>query len=84
MGRFSDLKTIIESVPRSSEAQPQTDLKRQKTGKRDHPDYTQISVYIRKTPYHEVKRRLVGTNQDFSDLVNELVEGWINGPDHKT
>ncbi len=77
MGRFSNLKTINEPAPRSEEAQAEPETKQKRAGKRDHPDYTQISVYIRKAPYHEVKRMLVGCSQDFSDLVNELIEGWL-------
>jgi hypothetical protein len=76
MGRFSDLKIINEPYPRSEESHSESEFRRKK-GKREHPDYTQISVYIRKAPYHEIKRMLVGSNQDFSDLVNELVEGWL-------
>jgi hypothetical protein len=77
MGKFTGLKTIVEGEARIDDATPQTPLRPKKIGKRDHPDYTQISIYIRKTPYHNVRRRLIGTGQDFSDLVNELIERWL-------
>lgn len=77
MGRFSDLKVIREGAPRSEELPRPPEPKPKKVGKRDHPDYTQISVYIRKQPYHEARRKLIGTGQDFSDLVNELIAKWL-------
>ena len=75
MSKFTGLKSIIEANPRSEELTPEPKPKR--VGKRDDPHYTQISVYIRKEPYHEVKRRLIGSGQDFSDLVNQLVSEWL-------
>ena len=75
MSKFTGLKSIIDANPRSEELTPETKPKR--VGKRDDPNYTQISVYIRKEPYHEAKRRLIGSGQDFSDLVNQLVSEWL-------
>jgi len=77
MGRFSDLKIINDPSPRPENAPAPSELKPKRVGKRDHPDYTQISVYIRKHPYHEAKRKLIGSDQDFSDLVNDLVANWL-------
>jgi len=73
MSKIAGLKSIIEGAPRAEA--PQSQPKR--AGKRDDPDYTQISVYICKQPYHEVKRRLIGSGQDFSELVNQLVVEWL-------
>lgn len=81
MGRFSDLKIINEPSPRAetmpvpAAAVPAAKPKR--VGKREHPDYTQISVYIRKQPYHAAKRKLIGSDKDFSDLVNDLLANWL-------
>jgi hypothetical protein len=77
MGRFSDLKIINEPSPRPEAIPIHPEPKPKRVGKRDHPDYTQISVYIRKQPYHEAKRKLIGSDQDFSDLVNDLVASWL-------
>lgn len=76
MGRFTGLKAIVEGEPRAEPAAAEP-VKPKRIGKRDHPDYTQISVYIRKNPYYEVKRKLIGSDQDFSDLVNHLIEDWL-------
>jgi hypothetical protein len=75
MSKFAGLKSIIEGAPRAEAPRPEPQPKR--AGKRDDPDYTQISVYIRKQPYHEAKRRLIGSGQDFSELVNQLVVEWL-------
>lgn len=75
MSKFTGLKSIIDGSPRAEESRPEPKPKR--AGKRDDPEYTQISVYIRKEPYHEVKRKLIGSGQDFSDLVNHLVVDWL-------
>lgn len=86
MGRFSELKVIHDAAPRSEEMRPTPEPKQKRVGKRDHPDYTQISVYIRKKPYHEAKRSLIGSDKDFSDLVNELLANWLseaNAQSHK-
>ncbi len=77
MGRFSDLKIINEPSPRVEPSPAIPAAKPKRVGKRDHPDYTQISVYIRKQPYHEAKRKLIGSDQDFSDLVNDLLAAWL-------
>jgi hypothetical protein len=76
MSKFAGLKSIMEGAPRADAPRPEPMPKR-RAGKREDPDYTQISVYIRKQPYHEVKRRLIGSGHDFSDLVNQLVGEWL-------
>ena len=38
-----------------------------------------ISVYIKQTVHDEAKRKLIGQKDDFSDVVNKLVDGWIAG-----
>ena len=78
MGRFSDLKMINEPSPRTEVLPtPIPVAKPKRVGKREHPDYTQISVYILKQPYHEAKRKLIGSDKDFSDLVNDLLANWL-------
>jgi hypothetical protein len=47
-----------------------------KTGKRDNPDYQQISAYIRKDTYRAVKQAIV-TKRDLSDLIEELFTEWL-------
>lgn len=78
MGRFSDLKIINEPGSRPEDVRREPEPRLKKAGKRDDPDYTQISVYIRKEPYYEAKRKLIGHDRDFSDLVNELLARWLS------
>ena len=44
-------------------------------GKRSNPDYEQVSAYIRKNTYRDVKIALLqqAENKDFSALVEELL-----------
>ena len=46
-------------------------------GKRDHTDYGKIGVYIRMETIADVKTRLIRERKDLSDLVQELLEQWI-------
>ena len=46
------------------------------TGKRSHPDFTQITAYVRKDTHEEVMRRIYKT-QEFSELVEVLLKNWL-------
>jgi len=50
---------------------------RKATGKRSDPNYIQVGVYIPKKLNKDVKRLLVDSDQDFSELVAELLDGWV-------
>ena len=52
---------------------------RPKDGKRSHPDYEQVTAYIRKNTHHEVKLTLLqeGKGRQFSDLVEDLLARWL-------
>lgn len=49
------------------------------TGKYRDPNYTQHSIYLRKGTQKKVRRELEDeeTGQDFSELVQELLEQWL-------
>lgn len=49
-------------------------------GKRSHPDYEQVSAYIRKETYRKVKLALLqsGEESDFSELVEKLLGEWLD------
>jgi hypothetical protein len=47
-----------------------------KKGKRNNPDYTQISAYIRKDTHRAVMQEIV-TKRDLSDLIEELFTEWL-------
>jgi len=48
-------------------------------GKRSNPDYKQFSVLLRKRTHMEVSHTLdkLGGNQDVSDLIEQLLEQWL-------
>lgn len=56
--------------------QSETNPPSAKTGKRDNPDFQQISAYIRKDTYRAVKQAIV-TKRDLSDLIEELFSEWL-------
>lgn len=50
-----------------------------RTAKSKHSDYVQTSIYIKKQTQTAVKKALLDdtNNKDFSDLVEELLSGWV-------
>jgi hypothetical protein len=48
-------------------------------GKRSHPDFEQITAYIRKETHHAVKIALLKDDRkEFSELVEALLRQWLN------
>jgi hypothetical protein len=52
--------------------------KPRKPGKKDHPDYVQVTVYLRKDTYAAAKKALFDDRKQFSDLAEELVTEWLD------
>jgi hypothetical protein len=52
-------------------------------GKSSNPDYQRLTVYLRRDTILDLKRRIVGTNVELSDIVQDAVDRWINRPDVK-
>lgn len=50
-------------------------------GKRSDPSYIQVGAYIPKALNKDVKRKLVDTEQDFSELVTQLLAQWVQEAD---
>jgi hypothetical protein len=53
--------------------------KARKPGKKDHPDYVQVTVYLRKDTYAAARKVLFDDRKQFSDLTEELVIAWLAG-----
>lgn len=70
--RFDSVLSLKQET--AQEAVPTATNK--KKGKRDNPDYQQISAYIRKDTYRAVKQAIV-TERDLSDLIEELFTEWL-------
>ena len=48
-------------------------------GKRSHPDFEQITAYIRKDTHCAVKIALLKNDRkEFSELVEDLLRHWLN------
>lgn len=45
-------------------------------GKRSDPDYTQITAYIRKSTHEDVMRAIY-KRQELSELIEDLLAGWL-------
>jgi hypothetical protein len=88
-GREPESQSPEEAVTKQSAAknqpvakpEPQPKGGRPK-GKRSHPDYEQITAYIRKDTHTAVKIALLedgqkGEKHEFSELIQELLEQWL-------
>ena len=68
--------TKTEEIEQVEQVKPK---KRKSTGKRTDPDFKQVGAYIRKDTYLKIQRLLLERpNQDFSDLVEELLTDYLN------
>jgi hypothetical protein len=45
-------------------------------GKSSDPNYQRLTVYLRRDTILDLKRRIVGTNVELSDIVQEAVDRW--------
>lgn len=61
-------------------AEPKQPSKRGRPkGKRSHPDYEQVTAYIRKDTHRAAKIALLseGEEREFSELIQDLLEHWL-------
>jgi hypothetical protein len=56
-------------------------LSHKERGKSSNPDYQRLTVYLRRETILDLKRRIVGTNVELSDIVQDAVDRWIRLPD---
>ena len=47
-------------------------------GKRSDSDYRQVSAYVRRDTYKRVKLALLEEDREFSELVEELLQHWLD------
>ena len=60
-------------------AQDKPEIKKERekrVGKRSHPDYAQVTAYVRKDTHEEVMRAIY-KRREFSELVEELLIEWL-------
>jgi hypothetical protein len=51
---------------------------REKRGKSSDPNYNQTTIYLRKDIAKQAQVKLIEEEFDFSDLINDLVQNWVN------
>ena len=68
----SDFKTEAEAA-----ALPRTSKMGRPPGKKSNPEYTQVTVYLRKEVHRAARKLLLDEQRQFSDLVGDLVGQWI-------
>ncbi len=69
---------------KESASSPPTAVKRGRgrpTGKRSDPNFEQVTSYVRKQTYANVKIELIkeGQKREFSELVDERLSKWLKG-----
>jgi hypothetical protein len=75
MGKYDALTPLLaESEPRAGIEPPR---KTRPLAKSRNSEYRQISLYIRRSIHDDALRRLIGSPDDFSDLINRLVGAWL-------
>lgn len=75
MSKFSALKEAKTPTTKQGRGRPAGTS----TGKSSDPNYTAALAYIRKDTHQAVKVALInaGQQQDFSELVEELLAKWL-------
>lgn len=78
-GKFDDLLQSRRSQGRDDERNDEPARARTTSvGKRSDSEYRQVSAYIRKDTHREVKIALLQEDREFSELVEELLRGWLD------
>lgn len=69
---------VVNQPQPVAENQPSQKRGRPK-GKRSHPDYEQVTAYIRKDTHRAAKIALLSESEEreFSELIQELLEQWL-------
>lgn len=75
--KLAQSRQKAKATPEPAPEDPPKKRQRKATGKRSDPNYIQVGAYIPIELNKQVKRRLIDTDQDFSDLVAELLEQWV-------
>ena len=75
----AEFKTEPESAP-SPPPSPTTPKMGRPAGKKTNPEYTQVTVYLRKDIHRRAKKILIDDGREFSELVDELVSNWVVDP----
>jgi hypothetical protein len=74
-----DVARTRQPVPVETQATGKHTAKDKRAGKRSDPEFEQITAYVRRSTYRQVKVALLqeGPQRDFSDLVETLLNQWL-------
>jgi hypothetical protein len=81
MSNFKDTPNSAQEQERKKTKDKAVEHKRGRPrGKRSNPDYEQVTAYIKKKTYKQIKIALLEQDDigDFSELVEELLSQWLN------
>ena len=74
--KSNSTRKLKTSEPKLETAEPK---KPKRIGKRSHPDFTQITAYIKKNTHEDVMRKIY-KRQELSELLEELLSDWLRKP----
>ena len=68
-----------DSLSPADKTQSKIKAEKRGAGKSSNPDYTQVLTYVRRDTHNRVKAALIfdERRRDLSDLVEELLAGWV-------
>jgi hypothetical protein len=67
-------------APKTSTATTPDEPVKKPVGKRSHPDYQLTGLYLRRSTALALKRALLASDQDMSEVVEQLLEDWLQHP----
>lgn len=76
-GLFDDRQTEMLLEAPKAPVRPKSTFRLRKRGKRSHPDFEQVTAYVRRDTYHQIKLILTEKNQEFSDLVEAMLSRYV-------
>jgi hypothetical protein len=74
-----DVARTRQTVPAETQDAVKRSAKDKRAGKRSDPEFEQITAYVRRSTYRQVKVALLqeGSTRDFSDLVETMLNQWL-------
>ena len=75
-----DIEGETEPIPAEPKATDQTGGRRKAgrpPGKRSDTRYQSVTTFLRADTYQAVQKALIGTGQDFGDVVDDLLAEWL-------
>jgi hypothetical protein len=68
----------VPAAPAATAPLPTTSVRTRQSGKKENPNYVQVTVYLRKDIYKAARKLLIDDGRQVSELVDDLVSEWID------